>query len=88
MIPFHGANLSGMQKQPPYLDPASADDYRKLHDDWGMNAIRFVITWAAVEPNRGRYDDAYLDAVAERMRWAAGATERTVSEVRERIPMT
>jgi endoglycosylceramidase len=82
---LHGANLTGMQKQAPYLDPAGADDYRRLHDDWGMNAIRFVMTWAAVEPERGRYDDAYLDQVAERMRWAADAGLWVVLDMHEDV---
>jgi endoglycosylceramidase len=67
---LRGVNMSGTQKSPPYLDAATADDYRRLRDDWGMNALRFVMTWAAVEPERGHYDDGYLDQVAERMRWA------------------
>jgi endoglycosylceramidase len=85
---LRGANLSGAQKQSPYLDPAGSDDYRHLHDDWGMNAIRFVMTWAAVEPDRGRYDDAYLDQVAERLRWAEAAGLWVVLDMHEDISCT
>jgi endoglycosylceramidase len=38
-----------------------------------MNAVRFLFTWAAVEPARGSHDLAYLAAVAERVRWAGEA---------------
>jgi len=40
---------------------------------WELNAVRFLVLWAAVEPERGVYDDAYLDQVAERMAWARQA---------------
>lgn len=67
---MRGVNLSGSQKAAPYLDDKTAADYERVRADWGMNAIRFVMTWAAVEPAPGQYDDAYLDAVAERIGWA------------------
>jgi endoglycosylceramidase len=38
-----------------------------------MNAVRFLMTWAAVEPHDGAYDDVYLDGVAERLAWADAA---------------
>src|SRR5689334_19234518 len=64
---LRGANLSGSQKSPPYLDDKTPDDYTRLRAEWGMNAIRFIMTWSAIEPAMGQYDDAYLDGVAERM---------------------
>src|SRR4029079_7605799 len=48
-------------------------DYERLRAEWGFSAIRCLITWAAVEPSPGTYDDAYLDWVAERMAWADAA---------------
>src|SRR5436305_8869337 len=70
---LRGMNLSGAQKNAPYLDDKQPADYQRIRGDWGMNAIRFLMTWSAVEPDRGRYDDAYLDQVAERMGWAQAA---------------
>lgn len=70
---LRGVNLSGRQKHPPYLDVHTTEDYRRVRAAWGMNAVRFVMTWAAVEPAPGRYDDAYLDRVAERLEWARAA---------------
>jgi endoglycosylceramidase len=67
---LRGVNLSGAQKSAPYIDDKQPADWQRIRNDWGMNAVRFVMTWAAVEPDEGRYDDAYLDKVAERMRWA------------------
>ena len=68
---LRGVNLSGAQKNAPYLDGKTIDDYTRVRGEWGFNGIRFVMTWAAVEPQPGQYDDAYLDRVAERMDWAA-----------------
>jgi endoglycosylceramidase len=78
-------NLSGAQKSAPYLDDKTADDYARIRDDWGMNAIRFVMTWAAVEPDEGQYDDAYLDGVAARMDWAAAAGISVVLDMHEDV---
>jgi endoglycosylceramidase len=63
--------MSGSQKAAPYLDDKLPADYARVRDAWGMNALRFVMPWAAIEPEPGHYDDAYLDQVAERIGWAA-----------------
>lgn len=70
---LRGANVSGRHKTPPYLDFHEQPDYERMHDDWGMNSVRFLILWAAIEPEQGVYDEAYLDEVATRMEWAANA---------------
>ncbi len=67
---LRGMNVSGTQKNAPYLDDKTAADYLRIRSEWGMNAIRFVMTWSAVEPTEGVYDDVYLDGVAERLGWA------------------
>jgi endoglycosylceramidase len=82
---LRGANLSDAQKHAPYLDAAGAADYRALRDVWGFNALRFVMTWAAVEPDRGRYDDAYLDHVAERMEWARQAGLHVIVDMHQDV---
>ncbi|MDP2343468.1 MAG: cellulase family glycosylhydrolase [Deltaproteobacteria bacterium] len=70
---LRGVNLSGMHKNAPYLDFHAPEDFRLVRDGLGMNSLRFLIEWSAVEPTRGAYDDAYLDAVRERMDWARDA---------------
>src|ERR1044071_4050687 len=57
---LRGANL-GEQKFSPYLDDKTPADYERMRTEWGMNSLRFVMTWAAVEPEPGVFDDAYLD---------------------------
>lgn len=70
---LRGMNLSGEHKQAPYFSFHELPDYQRLRNPWGMNAARFLITWAAVEPEKGKYDDAYLDELALRMDWAREA---------------
>jgi endoglycosylceramidase len=82
---LRGANFTGTQKNAPYLDPAGADALGTLRDTFGFGAIRFVMTWAAIEPQRGQYDDAYLDQVAERMDWAQAAGLSVILDMHEDI---
>jgi endoglycosylceramidase len=70
---LRGVNLAGAHKNAPYTDVFGPADYTRLHDDWGLTAVRFLITWSAVEPMPGQFDDAYLDWVAERAGWANDA---------------
>lgn len=48
------------------------EDFRNLRR-WGMNAVRLLIFWSAVEPEPGRYDDSYLALVDQRIDWARDA---------------
>lgn len=69
---LRGVNFAGSHKQAPYTDPFTAADFTQLHA-WGFNVVRYIIPWAAIEPARGSYDDAYLAQVAERVDWAEAA---------------
>lgn len=65
---LHGPNM--VYKRPPYAPDAigfDADDARFLARE-GYNAVRVGIIYAGVEPERGRYDDAYLDRIARTVR--------------------
>lgn len=82
---LRGVNLSGAQKTAPYLDDKTPADYARVRTEWGFNSIRFLMTWAAVEPQPGVYNDAYLDAVAERLGWAEQAGLSVVLDMHEDI---
>jgi endoglycosylceramidase len=61
----HGVNM--VYKRPPYVPAKTgfgADDAAFLRRH-GFNHVRLGTIYTAVEPQPGRYDDAYLDAVAE-----------------------
>lgn len=48
------------------------EDFHNLRR-WGMNAVRMMIFWSALEPEPGRYDETYLASVDERIGWARDA---------------
>lgn len=70
---LRGANVSGRHKEPPYFDFHGPADYQRMREAWGMNAVRFLVEWAALEPTRGGWDEAYLAGVRERVQQASDA---------------
>lgn len=84
-VVLRGVNLAGAHKNAPYVDDFTPADYQRLRADWGLTAIRFLITWSAIEPERGRYDDAYLDWVRERLQWADDAGLAVVLDMHQDV---
>lgn len=61
---LRGFNLSANAKVPPYR-PIPDEDHLDRLAEWGMNCIRLVLVWEAIEPQRGHYDEAYLAAMVK-----------------------
>jgi endoglycosylceramidase len=67
---LHGINVSNYTK--------SAADRMSWHgpEDFvslaatGLNSIRLLVVWAALMPEEGKIEQAYLDALGERVDWA------------------
>jgi len=62
---IHAVNM--VYKRPPYHPKAvgfGADDARFLYRH-GFNGVRLGVVYKGVEPRPGRYDDAYLDHIAD-----------------------
>lgn len=70
---LRGVNLASAHKKPPYFGFHGEADFHRIRNDWGMNALRLLISWAAIEPDRDRYDTSYLDRLAARLDWARDA---------------
>ncbi|MFF4237157.1 cellulase family glycosylhydrolase [Actinomadura geliboluensis] len=66
---LHGLNTASSAKGPDGLPWVTRDDIAREARDLGTNSVRYLIQWKNVEPEPGRYDDAYLDDVAERVAW-------------------
>lgn len=70
---LRGANVSGRHKEPPFFDFHGPAEYQRMRTEWGMNGVRFLVSWAAIEPERDQWNDEYLAAVAQRVRDASDA---------------
>jgi endoglycosylceramidase len=53
----------------PATVPLTAADFAGIHA-LGMNVVRLIVHWSALEPERGKFDDAYIARVREAVRWA------------------
>ncbi|MGH3724898.1 MAG: cellulase family glycosylhydrolase [Mycobacterium sp.] len=65
VVIYHGLNQ--VFKEPPYQPSGGGfdnDDAAFLRAN-GFNAVRLGVIWAAVEPQPGIYDEAYLDSIAK-----------------------
>ncbi len=82
---LRGVNLAGAHKTAPYTSDYTQAEYTRLRAEWGMTAIRFLITWSAIEPEQGRYDDGYLDWVRERMQMAHAAGLTVVLDMHQDV---
>src|SRR5215471_16181231 len=84
-VVMHGANIAGADKNAPYWDKKTQTDWQRARDEWGFNAARLVLVWAAIEPQRGVYDDAFVEAVATRVEWAKQADLLVVIDMHQDI---
>lgn len=72
-VVLRGVNLSNAHKRRPYLSDFKPPDYGRLRTEWGFSAVRFLVSWAGIEPAHGVFDERYLDAIDERLGWARDA---------------
>ncbi|MCC6144190.1 MAG: cellulase family glycosylhydrolase [Candidatus Hydrogenedentes bacterium] len=62
-LQIYGVNVGEKSPAKGWRPWQGPEDLARLRD-WGHNCIRLLIFWAAVEPEPGVYDDAYLEEVA------------------------
>jgi endoglycosylceramidase len=63
---LRGTNVEGASKTAEdHLPRQGYDDFLSLREDLGLNAIRLLVFWQAIEPTRGVYDESYLAAIAD-----------------------
>lgn len=85
---LRGTNVEGASKwSPGFLPPryATADDFAPLVDELGMNAVRLLVFWEAVEPEQGVYDDAYLAEVRARVEAAGAARLQVIVDMHQDV---
>lgn len=71
---LRGTNIEGASKYAPdHLPRQGYDDFLSLREDLGLDAIRLLVFWQAIEPAPGDYDETYLAAIADIARQAGDA---------------
>jgi len=66
---LRGVAVIDKSKARRYLGNETAEDFTAMRD-WGFNCIRLGIIWDGLEPEPGKFDDAYLAGVDKRIEWA------------------
>lgn len=82
-VVLRGMNVGA--KHAPWFDFQGPADFARIRTDWGMNSVRILVLWAAIEPAKDQYDDAYLDALADRVRWASDANLAVVLDMHQDV---
>ncbi len=68
----HGFSTAGSAKRSVSgLPDFTEADLDREYADMGTNFVRFLISWRAVEPRPGEYDQHYLDGVEKMVGWYA-----------------
>lgn len=81
VVLLRGTNVESSAKGNAQADshlPASGWESQQHLGQLGWNSVRFLIFWGAVEPEKGVYDDAYLDEVET---WLDGYAEQGIHVV-------
>ncbi len=66
---LNGVNFISKEPAEKYMPPQREDTFRKFRW-WGFNCIRLGIIWDGLEPEPGRYNEAYLCEIDKRIQWA------------------
>ena len=81
---LHGLNVSGSSKYyPDRVGWTGKDDILRMNRDWGFNFARMLVLWDGLEPEKGVFDEAYLDRIAERLDWYQEAGIRVVLDMHQ-----
>lgn len=70
MVCLRGVNVAGNAKLPPFIPFEDPSWFDRL-SSWGFNMIRLTVFWEAIEPQKGVFDECYLDKVEFLVREAA-----------------
>lgn len=70
---MRGANVAGRHKEPPFFDFHGPAEWQHMRETWGMNTVRLLVSWAAIEPTQGTFDETYLANVRARAQAASDA---------------
>jgi len=66
---LHGINVANKSPEEGYVGDLTPGDFVTIRS-WGMNCVRLAIFWDGLEPQPGRFDETYLERIAQRVEWA------------------
>jgi endoglycosylceramidase len=87
VVILHGMNIMSASKGTPDRLPPNFDeeDVERYALQWGFNAVRYLILWDGIEPNRGEFNTAYLDAIEERLDWFAANDVHVILDMHQDV---
>lgn len=68
-IILSGINFISKDPKEKYM-PLQGKETFKQFEHWGFNCIRLGIIWDGLEPEPGKYNEAYLKEIDKRIEWA------------------
>ncbi len=81
-----GVSVSGESKRcASRLCAYGYDDFLRLNHELGLNTIRWLVFWDAIEPEPGQYDQAYLDAVCAKLEQANRAGLQVIIDMHQDV---
>jgi endoglycosylceramidase len=67
---FSGINFISKNPEENYMPKQGKETFEEFKR-WGFNCIRLGIIWDGLEPEPGKYNEAYLEEIDRRIQWAA-----------------
>jgi len=81
---LHGFNvLSSGKAHPQRTGSLEKEDILRLTEKWGFNAVRLLVFWDGIEPQKGKYDYEYLNRVKERLDWCEEAGLKVILDMHQ-----
>lgn len=73
VVIMRGVNVESASKgnaqDEDHLPKSPLEKQALLQENWGWNSVRFLVFWGAIEPEKGVFDEDYLDRVEEWVDW-------------------
>ena len=66
---LHGLNTSSNAKYGNYHPWIIESDVEREDTAYGFNFVRYLTSWVAIEPEKGVYDESYLNELERRVNW-------------------
>jgi len=81
---MHGMNILDSGKDHPLrIGKSTKEDIVRISIDWGFNAVRLLVFWDGIEPEKGKYDYDYLERVRTRMDWCEEAGLKVILDMHQ-----